>query len=221
MRPLVFVLATLAAALAARPASAGFVIEVADVAVPPGVGSAAVDVTIRSDDPTAATPLQFFNFEFRITPVGGTATRLGFVNPQPDEQLGSPDYVFAGNSFAATFGLPVGTVSTTAVPADTFIGSDLTADLSDVAVTPAGALLVRLRVRADTLLPPAAGDQFTVELVRSPNTFFGNNADPAVPYTATAGTVTIVPAVVPAPSALVLVATAAPVVLAVGARRRP
>lgn len=214
MRPLVFVLATLAAVVAARPAAAGFVVEVADVSVLPGVGSAAVDVTIRSDDPAAATPLVLFNFEFRITPVGTAAARLEFVNPQPDEQLASPDYVFAGDSFAATFGVPVGAVSTTVSPADTFTGFDLTASLTEVAVSPSGALLVRLRVRAATLLPPAPGDQFTVELVGSPGTFFGNDADPAVPFTATAGTVTIIPFSVPAPPAIALAATAAPALLA-------
>ena len=52
-----------------------------------------VNVWISSD---SGESLNNFGFEFRITTAG--ATRLEFVDPQPDSQLTNPNYVFHDNS---------------------------------------------------------------------------------------------------------------------------
>lgn len=187
------------------PGRADLVITVQDGVIPQA-GSGAIDVLISG----SGDLLSSFNFEFRITTAG--LTRLEFVDPQSDEQLGDASYVFAGNSLAVDDGVPIGNVSTTSVPNDTFIGGDSTADFGDVPVT-SSRLLVRLNLTAVTGLAPVEGDTFTISLVplTSPGdlgdaSFFVDSAFEPIAYTSTSGTVTIGPAaaVVPEPSTLAL-----------------
>jgi hypothetical protein len=154
---------------------AALIITVEDATVVEG-GTASVNVRIRSDGNDV---LQAFGFEFRIA--SGGATWLEFVNPQPDDQLSVPAYVFFGDSEKEVTGIPVGTVSGGA-PLDTFIGSDITKDLSDMPVIAIRDLLVRLEVTANTTLPPSDGDLFTVSLIPDSNLdgssfdFFGGDS---------------------------------------------
>jgi hypothetical protein len=137
----------------ARPAAADLIVTISGSTVPAG-GAGFVDVFIESDDLLFGDPLSSFGFEFRITT--GGATRLEFVDPQADPQLTDPNYVFFGDSAASNTPFPVGTVSMTSVPNDTFIGGDFTDSGGDVTVT-ISKLLARLQVTATTASPPSAG----------------------------------------------------------------
>jgi hypothetical protein len=160
-----------------------------------------VNVWISSN---SGESLNNFGVEFRITT--GGATRLEFVDPQPDSQLTNPSYVFHDNSGDLNTPLPVGLVSTTTTPNDTFIGGDFTFDGSDVQVTSSPLLLATLRVTSSTALPPAPGNTFTISLIDSLNTFFVSSTD-SLQYSSTAGTVTVV-ASVPEPSSFIIAAAA-------------
>ncbi len=195
------ILATAALLASTAPAGAGFVIQVGDLQLQTG-GTGFLDVSIRSDA-TGGDRLNAFGFELRIETTG--PARLEFVSPQPDPQLGSPNYVFAGNSLDGTLGLPVGRVLATSVPNDTFVGGDST-NTGEVTVT-GNRLLARILVTGATRLAPRAGDTFTISVVsRAPtsNTLFLNDAG-TVGFTTRSGTVTV--ASVPEPGSLVLLAT--------------
>ena len=180
------------------PAQAGIMVSVGNLDLQPG-GSGFVNVMIKSSG-SLTTDLNAYNFEFRIDTLG--ATRLEFVSPQSDPQLIDPDYVFSGDSADAIFAAPVGAVSTAVVPNDTFIGGDGTFSGNDVAIG-TSQLLARLEVKTATLLPPVAGDQFTISLIPSGNTFFVDSFYNSVSFTSTPGTVTIAQSV-PEPSSLLL-----------------
>jgi len=171
-----------------RAATAGLLVSVGNTVIQEG-GTGYVDVTIESDAPLG-DPLAMFGFEFRIETAG--ATRLDFVTSQSDWQLTSSDYVFAGDSLADLFP-PVGTVATTIVPDDTYVGGDGTESGDELLVGSLNRLLVRLEVTAQTALPPVLGDTFTIRLVDGPNTFFLDSAFNDVAYQSTFGTVQVVP----------------------------
>ncbi len=190
------------------PTQAGFIVSVSDLDLQPG-GSGFVDVMIQSDSGSPMN-LSAYNFEFRIDTLG--ATRLEFVDPQPDPQLTDSSYVFSGDSADAFFSAPVGAVSSPVVPHDTFIGGDATLSGADVSVSDP-KLLARLDVTTVTSLPPVAGDQFTISLISSDNTVFldssfNNFTFESLPFDSTPGTVTITQTV-PEPSGLLLLSLGA------------
>ena len=161
-----------------------------------------MDVFISADP---EVDLGLFNFEFRITPAGGATSYLQFVDPQPDPQLTDPEYVFFGNSAAATFPFPfpVGTVGITGFPQDKFIGGDFTADPDDVQLT-SERLLARLQVTTSNLtgFVPEIGDTFILSLEPTDFTFFWNrDFEFEHLFTSSSGTVSVV---VPEPGSFAL-----------------
>jgi hypothetical protein len=183
-----------------RATQADFLITIGDANIQPG-GAGFVDVLIRGTSP-GGDPLSAFGVALQIT--GPGPTRLSFVSPQPDGELTDPRYVFFGNSAAQALGVPVGVVTTGAVPGDTFVGGDSTFPPSEATVSGDG-LLLRLEVTADTALPPVVGDTFTVSLLGGPGTFFESSPGTLASYASTPGTVVVAnTAAVPAPGTLVL-----------------
>lgn len=67
-----------------------------------------------------------------IQPLGVALGQLAFTDPQRDLQLGDADYIFFGDSTKQIAGIPVGSLSQTLSPNDTFSGEDLTFSGSDV-----------------------------------------------------------------------------------------
>ncbi len=182
--------------LAMSASRADYIITVGNVSVAAG-STAYVPVYIRSD---SGQSLASTNFEFLITTAG--ATRLAFQDspsPAADPTFSDSSYVFFGNSLDETFDLSLGTASLTTVPNDTFIGGDATADFSDVGLSTSDLLLAMLPVTAVTVLPPVAGDTFTIRLVPtsaagfSGNTGFGDSGGQFGTFSSFAGSVTIVP----------------------------
>jgi hypothetical protein len=165
-------------------ASADVIVSVGNLNLMPG-GTGFVDVTVSGNSDL----LQSFGLEFRIRT--SDATELDFADPQPYDYLTDSGYVLFGNSFASA-NPPVGNVCDTDVPRDTFIGGDMTMNAPNVKVTDT-KLLVRLQVTTDTLLPPEVGNSFTISLEPSSSTYFSDSALNSIAYTATAGTVSIVP----------------------------
>lgn len=182
---------------------ADFVVTIQDAQIEPG-SSGFVDVLIGSDAPLG-DPLNFFNFEFRISTAG--VTHLEFMSPQPDPQLTDPGYVFFGDSLAQNASLPVGNVFTVVTPNDTFIGGDTKDSPGDVLVTN-NKLLARLEVTAATVLPPITGNTFSIQLVPSDNTFFADSDFNFIAFSSSPGTVTIGSTAIPEPGSFVLVALA-------------
>jgi len=181
----------------ARSAQAELVVTVGNLNLQPGA-TGSLDVFVRSTDGT--DNLDTFSAELRIVASGGT--RLEFVNPPIDAQLGDARYVFPlDNSFAAFLGAPSGMISasTLLTPNDTYTGGDNTMLGQGVAVPTNDKLLFTLAITADTDAAPAVGDTFTVSLIDSDFTYFLKPIDPEtgilnyIPVTCVAGTVNIVP----------------------------
>lgn len=166
------------------PAWAEIGVTIGNLDLAPG-GTGFVEVSITGDNDL----LQAAGFEFRIQSLGPTS--LEFVDPQPYDYLSDSGYVFSSDSFALDYP-PVGGVSETVVPGDTFLGGDMTLSMADVTVT-SFKLLARLQVTANTMLPPEAGDLFTISLEPSLSTYFSDSGFNTIGYSATTGTVNIVP----------------------------
>lgn len=173
---------------AVQTARADLLISIDSANLAPGA-STTVDVVVSSDAPLG-DELGLFGFEFRISGLG--PTRLDFVDPQSDLQLGDANYVFAGDSLAASFP-PVGIVDTTVLPNDTFTGGDATLGGGSITLDATERLLARLEITAATTLPPVIGDSFTIELVAGGFTFFQDDAFNDIDFSSTPGAVTIVP----------------------------
>ena len=200
--------------VSAVPCRANFLVTISDLSLAEkGIGF--VDVMISSDA-VLGDPLNFAIFQFEISTLG--VTRLEFVDPQLDSQLGDSGYVFFGDGVNENFGLPVGSVGTNVVPNDTFMGGDNTLSGSDVVVT-TDRLLARLYVTAATTLPPGIGETFTIHLVSGPLTSFESTGG-LLAYTSIDGTVNIIAATVPEPSTFCLWAGAATVGMLTLWRRR-
>lgn len=153
-------------------------------------------------------------YEFRITPMGGASSQLKFLQ-ETEEFLSDANYVFSGNSAAANDAVlsSVGTVTTTVLPNDTFIGGDSSDDFANVPV--AGTkLLVKIPVQHS--VGPAdpqttVGHQFSVSLVPTSgdssafgggtsNTGFLDSVQTGVAFESQSGIVTII---VPEPAVCV------------------
>ena len=98
---------------------------------------------------------------------------------------------------------PLGIVKSVGGQSNTYIGGDGTVTGS-VDIGAANDLLLQLSVTAATgALSPVPGDTFTISLIPNANTSFSDNGTD-IPFTSTAGTVTISPTSVPEPQPLVL-----------------
>jgi hypothetical protein len=166
-------------------------------------GAAEVAVTITG----ASDTINLAGYEFRITPTGGATSQLQFIE-ESETFLTDPAYVFAGNSAAFEDGIPssVGTVSSSILPSDSFVGGDGANNLADVTVT-GQKLLVKLAVKhlagpadpATTLghqfeisLVPAAGDSSAFGSGGS-NSGFLNSILAGIPFDSQPGAVSVVP----------------------------
>lgn len=159
-----------------------------------------MDVMIQSN----TQGLQLYDFVFSISTLG--ATRLEFIDPQSDSQLTDTEYVFFGDSVNAIDALPVGNVTTSLLPNDTFSGFDFTDSLDDVSLT-SDRLLARLDLTTLTALAPSAGDTFTVSLDELSLTLEDSFGDALTINSVDSkffGTVTITAAAIPEPSSAVL-----------------
>ncbi|MFO0847616.1 MAG: PEP-CTERM sorting domain-containing protein [Gemmataceae bacterium] len=191
------------AAWTAAPAPAALVVSVGSASVAAG-GTGTVDVFVSGPD-----RLDYFVGEFRITPVGSApAGGLLFVAPPPLPPLAAANYVFAGNSFAASQ-LPAnpGAVTTSVRFNDTYTVGDFTLDNLGVDVS-APRLLTRLSFSAGGAVPD--GSRYTLSLNPLGSQF--QNPDFAdLPFTGTLGTITVTARptdlVVPEPSSLVILLT--------------
>jgi hypothetical protein len=195
-------------------ARADLVITIGDLTLAPG-GAGTIDVTITSDA-TPVDTLDSFGFEFRITGTG--PTRLEFTATQPDPfALTNPDYVFLGSSSDQQNGLTLGSVSTTTVPNDTYIGGDQTG-VGGSAVSIVGTkLIAQLSVTTVTSLPPMAGDSFTITLVPGINTDFSSGGS-SIGFTSRPGTVLV--SAVPEPRSIHLLCLGGLVLATTIPRRR-
>ena len=224
---LVLVIASvvLAGALSASGEAASiYSVSVGNANIPAnGTGEVAVTVTGAGDS------INLVGYEFRISPTGGATSQLQFLD-ESESFLSDPNYVFTGNSAAANDGTPssVGTVSTSTLPSDTFIGGDGSNDFADVPVS-GSKLLVKLAVKhivgpADPLT--TIGHQFAISLVPfdgdsaafgggTSNTGFLNSSLAGVPYTSQTGTITVV---VPEPASVVSITIAVCALFAVRPR---
>jgi hypothetical protein len=210
-RPLLLLAA--AALGVAAPARADFVVTVPNATVAPG-GTVTLDVTIRSTS-TPVDRLDAFGFSFQVTTTG--PTRLAFTPTQPDP-FTAPNYVLFGVSDDQDNGLPLGTVTTTVTPDDTYVGGDNTPTGVPGVPVAGTELLAHLRLTAATALPPRAGDTFTVSLVNNPSFTFFMNDGVVIPFTATPGRITV--AAVPEPASRALLCGGLAALAGGRARRR-
>lgn len=171
----------------------------------PAGGTGSVDVLISS---TNNDLLNEFNSSFLLTT--GGATQLAFVDPQSDSQLTNPNYVFFGNSFSLINAVPVGNVATTNTTNDSFFGGDSTNNQNNVMLSGTNQLLFTFSFTTATAAPPVPGDTFTLSLEPPANANPGGGDDfffinvvgqttQFVPYSSTAGTITISGAVLAVP----------------------
>jgi hypothetical protein len=197
---------------AAGTTRADIIVTIDSQSIMEGTLGSTLDVWIRSSQ---STTLSDVAFEFRIVPLGDTATQLRFVAPQNDLQLNDASYLFAaaslkrdGDPLVGLMPDAVGVVSTNQFEHDTFIGSDSATPSvlpGSVTLGTTNLLLARLElVAAPDLLAPVAGDSFRVELLTSQFTSFVNpNDELPVSFVWSGGTVHI--NAVPEPSGMVLV----------------
>jgi len=201
---------------------AALTLSVGDLSLGPGQ-TGSIDVTVEGTGDLVG----FLGFEFVIVPDGSTTSTLRFVE-EDEVYLSDAGYVFFGNSAAEDDGITssVGTVLTSSLPDDTFVGGDFTADLRDVSLR-GSRLLTRLRVEHDFgAADPATtiGHDFSVALVPAfgdssafvsgtSNTGFSTNMIDLVSFASTPGTVMIL---IPEPSSLVLAVMV--LVVCIGAR---
>lgn len=225
-----FLAAMLILLISSMSASAGLIITIGNATVAAGA-TTTVDILIRSD-PGTTTNLASFGFEVLLTTPPSV---VHFTGPQPDAQLTEPLYVFFGDSAAHTTPFPVGSVSSTLAPNDTFIGGDSTNfdpntnSFTNVVVTDMDRLLARLEIGADEL---AGNETGSLSLIPSDNTFFfdANFNDftfVGTPFTSTSGTITVQAAgsdqnggVVPEPTSLSIFAFGGIALLVAQGRRR-
>jgi len=171
--------------LSAETVPAGLIVTYTNPVIAPG-HDGFMDVYVASESGTV--DLLAVGFEFRISNTG--PNRLEFVSAQPTEYLTDDKYIFVNDSSNQINNWGVGNVTTDVVPNDTFIGGDSTESETSVPVT-GPRLLSRLKLTANTTLPPEEGETFAVSLVLSYSSFFSGADWNDVPYTSGSGTVQI------------------------------
>ena len=202
-----FALATLVGLTMTGRARADLVITGGTATVAAG-GTGSVDFTISST--TGTDTLSSFNVQLQIGVLSG-GSLLQFTSPpsgQPDPYTRS-NYVFAGNSFGFTNGLPFwATPSSTVTLNDTITGGDSTNNGAvTISQTPTSLLMA---VQFQAAAGAAAGDSFSISLVPSSGTgssqtFFNNLGPTPLNYTSTAAVVTLTaPSSTPEPSSFAL-----------------
>lgn len=166
-----------------------------------GIGS--VDFTISST--TGTDTLSSFNVQLQISVLSG-GSLLQFTSAQPDPYA-RVNYVFAGNSFGDTNGIPFwGPPTTTVTPNDTISGGDSTnAGFVTISTSP-GSLLMSVQFQAAA--GASVGDSFSIALVPSSGlggaqTNFNDQNSNALNYTSTPAIVTL-SAATPEPSSFAL-----------------
>ena len=201
----------------AASARADFIISVQYLTLNPGA-SGYVDVFVSSNnnDTLSATSLTF-----QITTAGQTL--LAFTSspsPSADPTFARSSYVFFGNSSDQASSFPFGTASPTpGGPGnnnDQFSGGDSTNDFGFVTIGSTPQLLAMLPVTTATLLPPNAGDRFTVSVSSANTSLLDQNFNP-VSFSSTSGEVTCS---TPEPSCVALSLASAGIALGWYRRRR-
>ncbi len=176
-----------------------------------------VSITGLGDD------LSLVAYEFRIRPLATTSSQLMFLE-EDESFLADSDYLFFGNSFAFNEGSAsnIGSVSTSVLPGDTFIGGDAAADFGNVTLN-GSKLLVELMVQHDSGSAgplTTLGDTFAIDLFPlsgdstqftfgNSNTGFVDAALAEVGFTSTSGNVVVVPEA----SSLIVLSLACPLAL--------
>ena len=163
-------------------------------------GSGTFAVTIQ---PTTGTELlSLYEVELLITPSAGTpGTTLAFADPQSEDFLTQPNYLFFGDSDVNQGGFAATALFSTNTLRDSISVADFTASFNDVALTTPQLLF---EVDLEHLIPvgvnPAtlAGDTYTIEATLL--TFEDSDFDPVV-ATASTGLITIVAVPEPATAA--------------------
>ncbi len=203
--------------ITAQAADAELIVNIGSLNLAAGQTTGTVDVTISSSDGSSIN-LNSFGFNFLITPENGAPPELAFVDPQP-QPFGATNYVFA-DSFDNDITSPLGNVSTTSTPNDTYSGSDATGDFSNVAIPSIAGpkLLTQLQVMISPQFLQTKAS-FNISLV--PGSYAGSPATPSSEVFFTAadlsapggfdyltfqsnfGTINI-PTAVPEPSSIVL-----------------
>ena len=166
-------------------------------------------------------PVSIYGFELRITPLAGTTSSLRFLE-ENESYLSNPSCLFFGNSGALNDNVAssVGAVSPNALPSDTFIGLDVTANLANVNVS-SSRLLAQIPIQH--IFAPAApettvGHSFSISLVApsgnsvaflggTSSTGLGDQGNAPIAYSSTSGPVTIT--AIPEPSQVLLLLPAA------------
>ena len=176
---------------------------------PASIGT--VNVTVSSSD-GSPIDLDAFGFHFAITRASGQG-RLEF-DPTQNDPFSRANYVFFQNSGDDTprGQNPLGMVSTTNSPNNTYIGSDFTNDSSNVIVT-TSKLLASLTFTDATSLPPTLNSTFQISLIQDINTFFLHDSSTtpvADPFQVVGGLVTFLSpfgsgTAVPEPSSLMMI----------------
>ena len=171
------ILATLLIALnAAATAQANFNIVIGNATISPS-GSATINVTINAVAGTSLTSLDSFAFRLLITPINGTQTQLGFTTTQP-QPYNNSSYVFYNDSLnndpSNSTPVPIGNVTTTTTPRDTYTGGDATDDGATKLISTTGQLLFSFQVAGIAAALPKQGDKFQVALVAASSTSGGN-----------------------------------------------
>jgi hypothetical protein len=212
-------LSALLAFFAVAPARAGLVVSIVSATVAAGgTGSVEVDITNNGN---ASVAINAYAIELVIAPTNGTLTQLAFSVPTSGQlgYLSDSNYIFVNDSFAALPPPFVGLPTQTIYNNDTFTATDSTVSGNTVSIGVGQSYLVAvLPITTLTRLDPQSGDSFNVSLNPTSgtgsnsggaSTYFdvldsNNNETSCVPFTSTAGTVTISPAAVPEPGTLTL-----------------
>lgn len=163
-----------------------------------GKGSVFIELTGAND------PIQSFQVEVKVSPVGSVGSSLQLIDPSPDDIYTDTNFIFFNDSFSEDFAIDPSVVSSVDSPSDTLSLIDSTSGGTNVLVsTPKRLGRIDFQHRFPAASDPSSlvGDQFTFEIV---NTSFADQNFANVPFSVNpvAGMVTI--SAVPEPSVSLL-----------------
>ncbi len=192
-----FAVAVIFLGVTATSARADLTINLSPITLGAG-NTATMDISATSNSDFT---LSQFGLEVQITPVGSPDTQLQFASPQPDPGFIyiNPIYVFAGQSFGATNGLPFWGLPAPGFAPVNIVGGDAVSSILDMPpgyVSISGGTVAYLATVQFYVPDGTQLDQFQVSLVNGINTFFDDQN--GNPLTYTTG--------VPEPSSLTVVA---------------